>query len=91
MPNDYGQTALHLAVLSGHPIVARMLLLAGASISIRDLAGENPLHLAAVSGQVECIKALLMPIAEQPQRKLASVLNQKNYNGKLILIIMEWW
>lgn len=81
VPNDFGHTALHLAVLSGHAVLVRMLVIAGASISIRDLAGENPLHIASSSGDVACINALLNPVPEKPQIRSA-VLNQKNYNGQ---------
>ncbi|GBP60449.1 NF-kappa-B inhibitor cactus [Eumeta japonica] len=80
IPNDYGQTALHLAALSGHAVVTRMLVLAGASINIRDLGGETPLHLAATAGHNECLQALLAPIANEPHRRLSATLNQKNYN-----------
>lgn len=82
VPNDFGHTALHLAVLSGHAVVARMLVLAGASVSVRDLSGQNPLHFAALAGHVECIKALIVSVPERPQRMQSSVLNQKNYNGE---------
>ncbi|KOB67992.1 Cactus [Operophtera brumata] len=81
--NDYGQTALHLAVLSQNPVITRMLVLAGADIGIRDRRGETPLHKATALSAVKCIQALLMPVHGHPQRKNTAVLNQKNYSGKL--------
>nr|AWD92943.1 cactus [Plutella xylostella] len=82
VPNDFGQTALHLAAMSGHAVVTRMLVMAGASLGIRDLVGNTPLHVAAAAGYVGCLQALLAPAPEQQQRRLASTLNQKNYNGQ---------
>lgn len=80
--NDDGHTALHLAVMSGNAVVTRMLVIAGASLDARDRTGETPLHKATMLKNLECIKALLNPVQERPQRKYSSVLNQKNYNGK---------
>lgn len=82
MPNDYGHTPLHLAVMSGNAIVTRMLVIAGVSLGVRDRLGETPLHKATLSRDIECIKALLAPVPEKP-RKLSSVLEQKNYRGEL--------
>jgi ankyrin repeat protein len=63
-----------------------MLVLAGASLSARDVSGRTPVHIAAETCHVECLKALLAPIKEQPHRKLSTVLNQKDYNGKHLSI-----
>lgn len=80
--NDDGHTPLHLAVMSGNAVVTRMLVRAGLSLAARDRIGETPLHKATLTGHVECLQALLAPVPENPPRKLASVLNQKNYNGE---------
>ncbi|XP_059049582.1 NF-kappa-B inhibitor cactus [Achroia grisella] len=82
LTNDYGHTALHLAVMSGYPVVTRMLVLAGASLGARDRGGQTPLHIATETGQLECLKALLQPVKEHPSRKMSTILNQKNYNGQ---------
>ncbi|KAM3959541.1 NF-kappa-B inhibitor cactus [Aphomia sociella] len=82
LTNDYGHTALHLAVMSGFPVVTRMLVLAGASLGARDRAGQTPLHVATETCQLECLKALLQPVKENPTRKMSTILNQKNYNGQ---------
>ncbi|KAJ0175529.1 hypothetical protein K1T71_008688 [Dendrolimus kikuchii] len=81
VPNDYGHTPLHLAVMSRNPIVTRMLVIAGVSLGVRDRLGETPLHKATVIRDSECIKALLTPVPEKP-RKLSSVLEEKNYRGQ---------
>lgn len=82
LANDDGHTALHLAVMSGNAVVTRMLVHAGLSIEARDRLGETALHKASTKGNVECLQALLAPVPEFPSRKLTTVLNQKNYNGK---------
>lgn len=82
LTNDYGHTALHLAVMSGFPVVTRMLVLAGASLGARDRSGKTPLHIATETNQLECLKALLQPVKEHPTRKMSTILNQKNYNGQ---------
>ncbi|VVC93718.1 unnamed protein product [Leptidea sinapis] len=82
VPNNYGHTPLHLAVLSGHPVVTRMLVRAGASLGIRDRTGGTPLHIAVERNNLECLQALLARVPEHPPRKLAAVLDQKNYRGQ---------
>ncbi|KAI8422159.1 hypothetical protein MSG28_006070 [Choristoneura fumiferana] len=79
--NDYGHTALHLAIMSHHVVVARMLVMAGASLAIRDHTGETPLHTAVHTKQDNYIEALLEP-APGHQRIRAAILDQKNYNGQ---------
>lgn len=80
--NDYGHTALHLAVMSTNAVITRMLVLAGADVGIRDRRGETPLHKATAAGNVKCIQALLMPVVQNLQRKKSPALDQKNYGGK---------
>ncbi|XP_041985410.1 NF-kappa-B inhibitor cactus-like isoform X2 [Aricia agestis] len=86
IPNDYGHTPLHLAVMSGHHAVTRMLVLAGASLDVRDRVGETPIHKAVhhtKTGQhIKCLLALLAP-APELSRQQNSALNQKNYNGQM--------
>lgn len=82
VPNDYGHTPLHLAAMSGNAVVTRMLVIAGVSVCVRDRLGETPLHKATAIHNLGCMKALLAPVPETP-RKLSSLLEQKNYNGKL--------
>ncbi|XP_026501384.1 NF-kappa-B inhibitor cactus-like [Vanessa tameamea] len=82
VPNDYGHTPLHLAVMSGHAVVTRMLVRAGASLAMRDVSGETPLHKAVAGKRLECLKALLSAVPEHPPRKLSTILNQKNYKGQ---------
>ncbi|CAK1549283.1 unnamed protein product [Leptosia nina] len=79
--NSYGHTALHLAVLAGHPFITKMLVEAGASIATRDFNGETPLHIAVQRKYIRSLKYLLAPVKDQP-RTYSSVLNQKNYKGQ---------
>lgn len=83
LPNDFGQTALHLAVMSGHAIVARMLVQAGASLDVRNLDGNTPIHAATAAKHVDCLQALLAPVEKNSAPKqLLTILNLKNYEGK---------
>jgi ankyrin repeat protein len=59
LDND-GSTPLHLAaseaeVLSG----ARLLLMHGANINLRNKKGQTPLHLASQRGHIDCMELLL--------------------------------
>lgn len=82
VPNDYGHTPLHLAVMSGNAIITRMLVIAGADIGARDCLGETPLHKATAARHIECLKALLAKVPEHQSSKVLTVLEQKNYNGQ---------
>jgi len=55
----YGQTALHLACLNGHHLVAKRLLAAGASRSATDSDGSTPLHCAANFGHLACLTLVM--------------------------------
>ncbi|XP_022129983.2 NF-kappa-B inhibitor cactus [Pieris rapae] len=79
--NRYGHTALHLAVLAGQPHITKMLVEAGASISVRDFNGETPLHIAVQKKYMKTLKLLLEPLKRTP-REYFNVLDQKNYNGQ---------
>lgn len=52
------QTSLHLAIEAGHAAVCRLLLEAGASLSISDLNGKTPVDLAPACGHKEIIQLL---------------------------------
>lgn len=73
--NDFGQTALHIAVLVDQPKVVGWLVAAGASLGIRDAVGNNPLHLACIEGKIACLKELLAANAPID-------FEQLNYSGK---------
>lgn len=87
--NDYTQTALHLAVMTDQPKVVRSLVLAGADPSIKNSEGNTALHLASISGNLECAKALTesMATCRGSSRSLnlpneLQILEQRNYNGE---------
>ncbi len=91
------QTALHLAVLTHQPAVARGLVLAGASLDTRDRHGNTALHLACRLGDLDSIAALTQPINVQaerssgplyytaPQRQIPQDLTTMNYDGETCL------
>ncbi|CAH0555926.1 unnamed protein product [Brassicogethes aeneus] len=92
-PNDDAQTPLHLAVETHQHQIVRLLLVAGAKKSPRDIRGNTPLHVACQNGDIDCIKALLDPVQKierdllnlsyQPPQIYNDVdLNQWNYVGQ---------
>ncbi|XP_004530309.1 NF-kappa-B inhibitor cactus [Ceratitis capitata] len=91
--NDYGQTPLHLAALSRQKTILRMLLLAGAEAHLRDSRGNTALHLACMSGDVQCVSALTVPFSSEEineaqrhfgfsQNKQLSYAEIRNYDGE---------
>jgi ankyrin repeat protein len=58
-PGVDGTTALHWAVRSDQPEMARLLLHAGADARLTDRYGIAPLYLAAVNGSAEMMRLLL--------------------------------
>jgi ankyrin repeat protein len=58
-PGVDGTTALHWAVRSDQPEMARLLLHAGADARWKDRYGITPLYLASVNGSAELIELLL--------------------------------
>ncbi|XP_067624999.1 NF-kappa-B inhibitor cactus [Eurosta solidaginis] len=92
--NDYGQTPLHLAALTKQTRISRMLLLAGAEPTLRDYHGNTALHLACMSGDDQCVNALIMPFSPteiteaerqygfRSNQKLLSNLKIRNYDGE---------
>jgi len=72
--SDY--TTLCEAVLGGHPVIVRMLLEGGANQSLRDAKGNNPLHLACVANDIECVRALLL--SDTNQATVRRSLNAEN-------------
>ena len=57
--NGAGQSALHVAVRSGHAEVVTQLLDSGARMEVTDDQGWTSLHLAVVRGRADCVIAIL--------------------------------
>lgn len=63
--NDAGETALHLAVKSGHlGMVEFIINEVRISPNVRDAFGRTPLHWAAQMGNLEISEALLLAHAD---------------------------
>lgn len=59
LQNNQGYSPLHIAVLQNQPAFVRRLVMAGARLDLPDDEGNNPLHLSARRGYLECAEALL--------------------------------
>lgn len=60
-----GATPLFVACESGHATCAKLLLHAGADVLLRNSAGEAPLYIAALRGELLVVDALLHHMHEQ--------------------------
>ena len=54
-----GATPLFVACESGHTACAKLLLHVGADVLLRNSAGEAPLYIAALRGEIMVVDALL--------------------------------
>lgn len=75
--NAAGYTALHLACLTGQPILVGFLCEAGARTDVGCLNQQRPLHLAAELGDLSCVSKLLQ--AAEPG------LDAQDYKGRTAL------
>ena len=65
---EEGFSTLHIAVARSQPEIVRLLLEAGADVSIGDrMAQHTPLHLACVAGNVQVVQLLLEHAADTEQ------------------------
>lgn len=88
--NKMFQTALHLAALTGNYLVARRLLVAGATVDKRDYRLNTPLHIAVGKGFIKVAKELMTPVTyletkqntyEIPYQKIPQNLEIFNCDG----------
>jgi len=92
--NHLCQTPLHLAALTRQPRIMRQLLIAGASLDLRDRHGNTALHIAAANGHVDGVKSLLNPVTDKEVHEAAllnyriliqtvsrDIFHLKNYEG----------
>ena len=56
--DDSGVSPLHLAARFAHPVLVQWLLREGHAATLETLEGALPLHHAAVSGDLTCLKLL---------------------------------
>jgi len=56
---QWANTALHFAASNGRLSVVNVLLDHGASVTVRNMVGNEPLHDAVEKGHKDCIEALL--------------------------------
>ena len=89
--NDLAQTALHLAILTDQPTIARELLRHGANVDLLDRRGNTPLHVASHLGLMDCVLALTRPVKRReksdicyhiPFQKIPQASGQLNNDGE---------
>lgn len=64
--DEYGRTPLHYAVTNKHIDIVRLLVERGATTTIADINGANPMQLAADSGSEEMTQMMHMMIMMTP-------------------------
>ncbi|HZL44998.1 MAG TPA: ankyrin repeat domain-containing protein [Opitutaceae bacterium] len=64
LPDDAGQTPLHLATVHCRIDVVKLLIAKGADLNRKAKGGATPLHLAAQEGCADAVTALLAAGAE---------------------------
>jgi len=60
IPDNYGQTALHRAVITEQTTIVHILLKNGADCNSKDTFRRTPLHHAVISRNAEIVELLLM-------------------------------
>ncbi|XP_036360935.1 nuclear factor NF-kappa-B p105 subunit isoform X4 [Octopus sinensis] len=80
--NSNLQTCLHLAVLLNRKPIVQLLLRNGANQALVDSSGNNPLHLAVIHNNIECLKELLWPLeTEDWSYRISQCLKTCNSEG----------
>lgn len=74
-----GDTALHWAAYKGHADLIRLLMYSGVDLEKRDNFGSTPLHLACLSGNINCVRILCQ------KRQLD--LEPQDQNGKTPIML----
>lgn len=84
LKDRYGRTALDLACFQGEVSCARLLIGAGASCdSHDDVDGRTPVHAAAYTNNIDCLRAMVTMIDEPPFEILA---NSRDLSGRTPLM-----
>ena len=63
VPDKHGNTALHIAARHGHDSVTKTLVSNGANLTRRGAGGMLPIHMACLSGYLDCAENLI-PIGQ---------------------------
>ncbi len=59
VPEEFGKSLLHLAVLAGNTDIVRFLLQCGVDVDLQDNSGNSPLHLATIGNRTDLIRVLI--------------------------------
>jgi len=82
LPDDAGQTPLHLAAIHCRTNLVALLLEKGAKVDALAKGNATPLHLAAQAGCMDAVKLLLAKGAD---------INSRDSNGRTPLKRAEEW
>ena len=93
--NNLGQTALHLAVITGNAEITRRLVIAGSPLHLREhRRGDTPLHIACRNWRSDLVDAIIRPVryAETKSNNYdipyqAPPFAVRNFDGKTCLIL----
>ncbi|KAF5642059.1 ankyrin unc44 [Fusarium sp. NRRL 52700] len=83
-PNDYGETALHVAADNGLLDAVQTLINFGAIVSVKDHLQRQPLHLACRGGHKEVVELLIERGADKEAREFqdATPLDVASWHGR---------
>jgi hypothetical protein len=59
IPDNEGNTVLHLAARNGNDLILQVLLAHGAHLDVQNAQGNTPLHLAAQAGHMAIVRSLI--------------------------------
>eukprot|EP00192_Tetraselmis_astigmatica_P020295 CAMPEP_0117668242 /NCGR_PEP_ID=MMETSP0804-20121206/11436_1 /TAXON_ID=1074897 /ORGANISM="Tetraselmis astigmatica, Strain CCMP880" /LENGTH=192 /DNA_ID=CAMNT_0005476103 /DNA_START=374 /DNA_END=952 /DNA_ORIENTATION=+ len=87
MRDRFDRTALHWAAECGHRETCCMLLELGADVRATESLGRTCIHLAARSGHVNVIKAILDKLEDDGLEDVETLINQDDNNGITALFL----
>uniref|UniRef100_A0A093V213 Serine/threonine-protein phosphatase 6 regulatory ankyrin repeat subunit C n=1 Tax=Talaromyces marneffei PM1 TaxID=1077442 RepID=A0A093V213_TALMA len=82
--DEYGRTPLHYAVTNKHIDIVKLLVERGATTTIADISGVNPMQLAAESGSEEMTQMMHMMIMMTPPVMVPGAQDINMHSGLVV-------